>query len=109
MDVIFNTQSAQYKAACWLIYDDDRYLNASSPYLVQRYVLALFYFATNGFNWTDSFYFLTGKDECKWRKLKGGVDCFLGDFLVGLNLGKYMRNSISSLLFHCDAHFLKHS
>ena len=92
MDILVNTQSAQYKAACWLIYDDDRSINASNSNLVQRYVLALFYFATNGFNWTNSFYFLTGKDECKWNAYGGGFSCFdFWDNDFNLKLSECMR------------------
>ena len=56
---------------CWLVYDDYRRLDASSPHLLQRYVLALFYFSTNGDKWKKSLGYLTAKNECHW----GGITC----------------------------------
>jgi len=38
---------AQYRAACFVIYDDANYVGAEDPFLLQRYTLALFLYATN--------------------------------------------------------------
>ena len=71
MSALVDINAPQYKAACWIIYDDMREFNASSPNLVQRYVLGLFYIATNGPKWTRSYSFLSDKHECDW----GGITC----------------------------------
>jgi len=44
MNALVDVTTDQYKAACWIIHDDIRNLTVSSPNLVQRYVLGLFYF-----------------------------------------------------------------
>ena len=76
MDVLVDPTTSQYKSACWIIFDDERHLDASSPNLVQRYVLALLYYATtNDTGWTDHFSFLSGKNECDWN---GSSDVFVG-------------------------------
>lgn len=53
-----NPDSAQAKANAWLIYDDtqwmDETVNVTSAMVVQRYVLAVFYFATSGSFWSNS-------------------------------------------------------
>jgi len=71
MHALVDVTTSQYKAACWLIYDDVKNLNASSTNLVQRYVLGLLYTSTNGPSWYISDSFLSGKDECNWY----GVAC----------------------------------
>jgi hypothetical protein len=84
MSALNDVATFQYKAACWIIYDDIKNLNASSPNLVQRYVLGLFYIATNGLSWTESKSFLSGKYECDW----GSVSCNSNGFVSHLSLSK---------------------
>lgn len=71
-----NTASPQYKAAAWMSNDDERELDIpeaieeeDSYKFVQRYVMAVFYYALGGSGWTrlsgDSF--LTGDDVCDWN------------------------------------------
>lgn len=38
--------SPQYKAACWILFDDERMIEPHNPNVVQRYILALYLFAT---------------------------------------------------------------
>ena len=83
MSALVDINAPQYKAACWIIYDDMRKFNASSPNLVQRYVLGLFYIATNGPEWTRSYSFFSDKHECNW----GGVTCD-ENFVQFLKLGE---------------------
>lgn len=42
------TNTPQGKAVDWLVYVDSMYLCPGDPYLIQRYVLAVLYYATNG-------------------------------------------------------------
>jgi len=45
--------------------------------ILQRYIMAVLYFATNGNNWDDDYSFLTDVNECKWQNSDGdkGVIC----------------------------------
>jgi len=69
LQAMINTKTPQYEAACWLIYEDLRNLNATDHTLLQRYILMLVYFSTNGKNWVDRFGFHSPRDECHWFKL----------------------------------------
>lgn len=40
-----NHKSPQYKAACWILFDDERQLSSSSKWLVDRYILALLFYS----------------------------------------------------------------
>ena len=81
--------------------DDNHVLCPDSPYLVQRYVLALFYFATDGDNWplcsadetstpcvdengTEIVRFLSNTNECEWY----GVVCDFDKFVTLIEIGK---------------------
>jgi len=50
MDAIANLHSPQYKAACWIINENAIQLDplTNSSALVQRYVLAVLYYSTQG-------------------------------------------------------------
>mmetsp|Transcript_35168 Transcript_35168/g.53193 ORF Transcript_35168/g.53193 Transcript_35168/m.53193 type:complete len:878 (-) Transcript_35168:788-3421(-) len=70
--------TTQNKAANWILHQDAFHLSPRSPYLVQRYVLALFYFAMDGSSWIpnnngeEGGNWLDGESgECTWF----GVDC----------------------------------
>ena len=84
--------TSQGRAAAWLIETDPRVLSASDPSLIQRYVLALLYYATGGGGWTECFdgasnedcgqglfpdatSFLSGSSECTWGYWSGGEAC----------------------------------
>lgn len=64
-----NTESVQNKAVCWLIHYDVHQLNATSLNLLQRYIVSLIYFATNGDGWKYGYGFLSGKHECGWYNI----------------------------------------
>jgi len=46
MEMLQDIFSPQYRAACWVIYDDVYHLSGLSPFLVERYALAVFFFST---------------------------------------------------------------
>ena len=46
MEMLQDIFSPQYRAACWLIYDDVYHLSGLSPFPVERYALAVFFFST---------------------------------------------------------------
>ena len=67
------TTSPQYKAAVWMANDDERELDIpesldedESYKFVQRYAMAVFYYALGGAEWTRSLSFLSGEDVCDW-------------------------------------------
>ena len=71
MEDLVNIGNWRYDAICWLIYDDPKQLEATDPFLTQRFVLALFYLSTDGWSWYVNFGFMHTKDECSWA----GVVC----------------------------------
>jgi Leucine-rich repeat (LRR) protein len=100
-----NSSTPQYKALQWILHGDHSYpLTYESPNLIQRYCLAVFYYASNGDQWTRcgqrqdlqqnyvtvlgnnastcldeqdnlSFKFLSSQDECTWF----GIRCIDGN------------------------------
>lgn len=64
--------SAQHAATCWLIFDDPKKIKASNSQFLQRYALAVFWFATDGKgHWQVKTDWMSGKDECSWY----GITC----------------------------------
>lgn len=71
-----NEHSPQYKALNWMSYEDLHpglgYLSVGSDETavrktIQRYALAVTYYATNGPGWNYQLNFLSNKDECEWN------------------------------------------
>jgi len=56
---------ARNQAFQWLIEEDCVNISPADPFLIQRYVLAVLYFSTNGKKWHSSD-FLSCKHECGW-------------------------------------------
>lgn len=87
--------SAQGKALDWILYHDEALLCPDSDTLIQRYVMALFYFATNGDRWNEcssgttgtlcsyAHRFLDSASECTWA----GVTCDNG-VITKIEFGK---------------------
>ncbi len=69
--VFLNTDSPQYRALVFLAEHDPLKLNPNDPILskqiIQRYVLSVLYFSTNGPSWRHRVYWLTGQHECGWQ------------------------------------------
>jgi len=66
------------------ITEDDQLLPPycpSDPRLIQRYVLAVFYYATNGNTWLHHRDFLSPTEECNW-----GVSCDSRERVVVIRL-----------------------
>jgi hypothetical protein len=60
-----NRTSPQSKALAWLERNEN--LQEYPDWRrIQRYVLAVFYYSTNGDEWTDSTGWLSDQDECEW-------------------------------------------
>lgn len=92
-DDILDTTSPQHKAISWIA--NDKRMDPYGPFTVQRYVLALLYFSTNGDSWNkcgisspecsdNRASFLSDENECSWN----GVSCNDDGFVVGLELDR---------------------
>jgi hypothetical protein len=76
-----NYDSAQYQAALWVIEEDPLNLDLGDPRLLNRFILAAFYFSTNGDEWLqcgrestlcdDAGEWLSSSSECSWL----GITC----------------------------------
>ena len=93
---LLDRTSAQYQAMDWLAYHDPAQLNlheTERSILLDRYVLAVFYFSTNGPNWTFQGRHLTNTPICEW----GGIACNgLGSIvavLIGTSLDSVPPNN----------------
>jgi len=53
-------------ALVWIIQTDPKQVGVDYPTLLQRYILALIYFATKGEEWTDAYKWLSEDNECQW-------------------------------------------
>lgn len=75
LSALQNHDAPQYKAALWIADQDARNVplpsdpkNYDASYeFVQRYILAVFYFALDGANWIRKVDFLSEKSECDWH------------------------------------------
>lgn len=69
---LFNKTSPQYIAAQWLSHKDGMRMEVPDIYssyhlsYVERYTLAVFYFALGGEDWTNQLNFLTDTHVCTW-------------------------------------------
>lgn len=74
-------ESPHYKALEWLALNDTLQLSEDSPFLKERYVVALLYFATRGEDWTHNYGFLSNSSVCTWNDgnpdldYRQGVSC----------------------------------
>ena len=69
-----DNSTAQHRALIWLL-DEDEFLlpqdKTTALRLTQRYILALLYYALDGWNWLSKENYLIGTSECEWA----GVLC----------------------------------
>ena len=47
MDLLHDYDTPQYKAACWILFDDIHQLNTTYEHFIQRYVMAVFLYTIN--------------------------------------------------------------
>lgn len=71
---IFNEGTSENRALRWLAEEDPFQLPVTSTMedILERFILANFYFATNGPSWKRQFEFLSKKDVCDWNDGTGG-------------------------------------
>ena len=87
MKDLSDQNSTRYKALSWLV-NDELVESPDSPIMLERYILAVLYYSTDGIRWDDNAGWLSNTTICSWY----GVSC--GEKVVGLQLGKsvYMRD-----------------
>lgn len=69
-DELTDGSSPQYDAMDWLVNDDPAELDfdaTSTSILIERYALAVLYFALDGDSWDSSYGFLSEDDVCDWN------------------------------------------
>jgi hypothetical protein len=97
--------SPQYAALDWMTNNDstpDLQSPLSHNWLVERFVLVLFYFSTDGASWLDQAGFLTSSlNTCAWNSIVGlfgpiGVGCNDEGSLDSLSLCKFPNSSFST-------------
>ena len=77
----------------WLVDDDAFGICPDDEKLIQRYVMAVFYFSTDGSSWTEcgqvggcaGTNFLSGTHECDWA----GISCNNDDCVTEMVFGEY--------------------
>jgi hypothetical protein len=71
-DVLWNETTSEYRAFEWLTSEDQSGIleNPRTPVwkLEHQYIVANFYFATNGYGWVNQLHFLSDSDDCDWLK-----------------------------------------
>jgi hypothetical protein len=92
--------SAQNRAWKWLLERDEMFICPKESNVVQRYILAVFYYSTLGDSWfscadnsntpcprgADTYRWLTGASECNWF----GVDCDINGVVTGVMFGEFL-------------------
>jgi hypothetical protein len=100
-EALQDDSSPQFNALRWLANEDTAVLDLDSTptvILVERYVLAVFYYATSGGGWRDQRNFLSASSLCEWNNEEGGVDCDGDGLVVSLFLGKSKHEEIIVLI-----------
>jgi len=80
-DTLDDPTTPQYLAFQWLLNDDPLQLpikDTNETILMERYAAAVFYYATNGENWSDSLNFLSDRPICEWKTDLTGMFCLEG-------------------------------
>ena len=108
-EALNNRTSPQYQAALWVADEDELQLEVGSPRGLQRYALAVFYFALDGENWeqcgrqdptcggdpNDRAWLLKTENECDWL----GVDCDITNSIVtSIFFARQLGNGLSGYL-----------
>jgi hypothetical protein len=103
-EALQDESSPQFQALRWLANNDTAVLDLDSTppvILVERYVLAMLYFATSGEGWEDQRNFLSGRSVCEWNDGSRGAICNEDDLFVYLDLSKSTHEEVPVLISKC--------
>jgi len=92
-----DTSSPQYQALDWMANSGDgadmilsESIQGATPYIIQRYILAVLYYSTTGVGWNKQYDFLTNTNECEWGVGANNgfnvIDCNNDGFVTLINL-----------------------
>jgi hypothetical protein len=92
-----DTSSPQYQALNWMANSGDgadiiqsESIQGATPYIIQRYILAVLYYSTTGVGWNKQYDFLTNTNECEWGVGANNgfnvIDCNNDGFVTLINL-----------------------
>jgi hypothetical protein len=90
--------SPQFRALRWLANEDTAVLDLDSTpavILVERYVLAMLYFATRGEGWFDHY---SATSVCEWNMWEVGVFCNQEDLVVAILVCKSTHEEVPVLI-----------
>jgi len=82
MEILLATDSPQHQAACWIIHHDPYQVSAADKSLLQRYILALLFFSTSGWDWSTKDSFLSPVTECHWNNYRWGANGTEWDYIL---------------------------
>jgi hypothetical protein len=77
-ETLWDESSSQYKALWWIVHEDPAQMmtlmmqdetQSLSNMIVERYVMAVLYFSTDGPNWSGQTNFLSNSSICDWQDL----------------------------------------
>ena len=105
-EALLNETTPQFVALNWLAFEDTvgiPLVSTNSDFLatslVERYVVGLLYFSTEGINWTNTHNFLSNTSICEWPSIItddnetviDGVRCNEEGFVDSIALGKLLK------------------
>jgi hypothetical protein len=96
-EAISNKYSSQRKAYNWMVHNDKYFADSETldrNAVVQRYVLAAFYYATNGPLWKANNWLKGGECSDEWT----GLQCNNEGQVLSLSLGKCYLSSMSAFM-----------
>ena len=90
---VIEPMSPEDLALSWLL-NEDTETNACGGLdrIIQRYILAVFYFSTNGSDWKNKTKWLLRDNECTWY----GVTCSGGIVVTSLFMGMCIHQTFPS-------------
>jgi len=93
-DALVDSASPQFLALDWIANRDLFQIDPSDPLLIQRYALAVLYFATNGDEWKNQLKWLSGDHECQWTGDGGVRNCNEAGQVTDLSLTNNLKGTI---------------
>jgi hypothetical protein len=87
---IYEDGTSENKALIWISKEDPLQMPVTSGYeeLIDRFIVATFYFATNGKEWTrKNMHFLSKSSVCEWNDGTHGIFCDENGKVVKIILG----------------------